>query len=447
MSDTRTNWRRVLSRTVLALAGLFVLYIVVLAATGRIWIVTPQSTRVTSEGQIRLDYVCWGDYTEEAMNRHWIAEFMRLHPNVKVNMILTGGGTGTREKIQTMIAGGSGPDVMYVWPDVFPEFVEKGIYMPLNSYMERDGITRDLWFPVLIDFYTRDGKIYGLPRSWHPFLIFYNKDLFDQAGVPYPDETWTFDDLIRYGKALTRDLNGDGITDQYAVGNIPWRVFVWAYGGNDFDEEGNCYLDEPGSIRGLQVYTDLVWKHRISPSPEQQRLTQSAQDMFKTGRMAMFSLGIWSVPDFRQIKSFDWDIAVMPAGPTRVTQLVTAGWAVYEGSPNPNEAWELVKYLSGRQAQEYQMRIWRDPSGLKDVFKALMFYEPDKPPRHRQALLDSIEFGRFAAPFIGSAEVTARVEEVLDEAFSGRTDDVAAVCAKAKRVAARTLTDVRRLRY
>ena len=442
MAGSSAKWRRALWRLLAGAGGVLVLGVIVLAATGNIWIVGPESGRRTTEGQVRLDYVCWGDYTEEAMNRHWIDEFMRLHPNIKVNMILTGGGTGTREKIQTMIAGGAGPDVMYVWPEVFPEFVDKGIYMPLNSHMQRDGISRDLWFPVLIDFYTENGEVYGLPRSWHPYLIFYNKDLFDQAGVPYPDAGWTFDDMIRYGKRLTRDLNGDGITDQYAVGNIPWRVFVWACGGNDFDEEGHCYLDERASIRGIQLYTDLIWKHKISPSPQQQKLTQSAQDMFKTGRMAMFSLGIWSVPDFRQITSFDWDIAIMPTGQIRVTQLVTAGWAVYRRSPNPDAAWELVKYLSGRQAQEYQMRIWRDPSGLKDVFKALMFHEPQQAPHNREAVLESIEFGRFAAPFIGSAEVNTRVEQVLDEAFSLGSEDVAATCREAAEVAARTLADV-----
>jgi len=430
-------------KTLLILPALFLAWVIYMVATGKMYVVKVGAQRATAAGEVRLTYVCWGDYTEEAMNRHWIAEFERQHPNIKVNMILTGGGVGTREKIQTMIAGGSAPDVMYTWPDVFPEFVQKGVYMPLDEYMARDGISRAQWFRNLADFYTKDGVVYGLPRSWHPFIIFYNKDLFQREGVPYPDESWTFDDLVRYGRKLTRDVNDDGLVDQYAIANIPWRVFAWAYGGRTFDEAGKCYLDDPGTAEGLQLYQDLIWKYHISPSPQQQALSQNAQDMFKTGRIAMFSLGIWCVPDFREIEGFAWDVAVMPAGKQRVTQLVTAGWSAYRDTPHPDEAWELIKYLSGREAQEYQMRIWRDPSGLRDVFQSLMLYQPEKPPASRRVVLDSIQFGRFEANFVGSAEVDQKVQQAFDEIATGRQKDVAAGCREMKRVAEETLAELR----
>ncbi|MFQ6133038.1 MAG: ABC transporter substrate-binding protein [Armatimonadota bacterium] len=430
-------------KMLLATAALFLAWAIYMVAAGKMYVVKVGQRRATAAGEVKLTYVCWGDYTEEAMNRHWIAQFERQHPNLKVNIILTSGGVGTREKIQTMMAGGSAPDVMYTWPDVFPEFVEKGVYLPLDEYMARDGVHRAEWYRTLVDFYTKDDVVYGLPRSWHPFIIFYNKSLFDREGVPYPDETWTFDDLIRHGRKLTRDLNGDGLIDQYAIANIPWQVFAWAYGGRTFDEEGNCYLDDPATVRGLQLYQDLIWKYEISPSPQQQSLQQNAQDMFKTGRIAMFSLGIWCVPDFREIEGFEWDIAVMPAGDQRVTLLVTAGWSAYRHTPHPDEAWELIKYLSGREAQEYQMKIWRDPSGLKDVFQSLMFYQPEQPPSSRQVVLDSIKFGRFAAAYVGSAEVNTRVGEAFDEIATGRQRDVAAGCREMKRVAEQTLADLR----
>jgi multiple sugar transport system substrate-binding protein len=395
--------------------------------------------------KVRLDYVCWGDVTEEALNRHWMAEFEKRHPGTSVNIITTTGGEGTEIKIQTMIAGGAPPDVMYVWPEVFPTFVRKEVYLPLDEMMAQDGVDRADWFDVLIDFYTAQGHVYGLPRSWHPYVLFYNKDMFDQAGVPYPQPGWTWDDVIRHGLKLTRDVDGDGNVDQYAIANVPWEIFVWGHGGETYDEKGRCLLDSPEAIAGLELYRDLIWKYKIMPPP--QHLTQSlnAQEMFKTGRLGMFGLGIWCVPDFREIGDFTWDIGPMPAGPAqRITKLVTAGWAIYSDTAHPQQSWELVKYLSGPEAQTYQMRIWRDPSGIRQVFENMMFWEPEEPPASRQVVLDSIDFGRFAPTFEGWAEVEQKARLVREELETGREEDVRRIVREIERVSREVLDDYRR---
>ena len=407
---------------------------------------TPRSTSGASTAEkIRLDYVCWGDVTEQALNRHWLSEFEKLHPNISVNLVHTAGGDGTEIKIQTMIAGGAPPDVMYVWPTVMPTFLRKGIYLPLDEYMDEDGIDRSAWLESVLQFYTSDGQVYGLPRSWHPYVLFYNKDMFDQAGVAYPDETWTYDDLIKYGMKLTGDVDGDGNVDQYAIANVPSTIFIWGHGGDTHDERGKCLLETPEAIRGLEFYRDLIWKYKIMPPPQQLSESLNAQEMFKTGRLAMFALGIWCVPDFREITEFEWDIAPMPAGPVgKVTQLVTAGWGVYSGSKHPREAWELVKYLSGAEAQEYQMRIWRDPSGLSQVFEDMMFWEPEQSPKSRKVVLDSIEFGRFAAPFEGQGEVETKARLIREELETGREPDAGRIAAEIAEVTREVLDDYHR---
>jgi len=408
------------------------------------FLVASCSTRSKEGHSKRLNYVYWGDTTEIEMNEHWLTRFEETHPDVKVNRIHTAG-TGTAPKILSMVAGGDIPDVMYVWPAAFPEFSEKKIYMPLGFFMRRDGINPDAWFPHLLEPYTLKGEIYGLPRSWHPYIIFYNKSLFDEAGVPYPDETWTWDTLIKWGKVLTKDRDGDGIIDQFAVANIPWEVFVWSMGGEIFAPDGSrSYFTMPETIEGLQLARDLIWRYHISPTPMQLQQVESSQDMFFTGRVAMYSLGIWSVPRFRKIKNFAWDIAVMPRGRKRATLLVTAGWAICRQTRYPEEAWQLVKYLAGEEAQTYQMKIWRDPSGLKDVFKKYMYYEPDKPPRNREAVLKSIEFGRFREVFPGREEVMKRLYEKLDEIFYFKDCDVTEVCAEMDRLFREIMSERRR---
>jgi len=375
--------------------------------------------RSSELAKVELTYVLWGDTSELEMNKHWIAGFEDKHPKVQVNMVATSG-SGTDVKIMTMISGGTPPDVMYVWPEIFPKFASEGIYMPLDDYMARHHLSRDMWFENLLQPYIWHDKLYGLPRSWHPYLLYYNKDLFEAAGAQFPQPDWTWDDVIREGKLLTRDTDGDGRIDQYAIAGVPWQIFVWGCGGDVFDDTGHCKLDSPEATRGLELYYDLIYKYHIMPTPQELRESRNAQDLFLTGKVAMFALGIWCVPDFREIKQFDWDIQVMPAGPVkRVTTLVTAGWATYAKTKHPEEALAFTTYLAGPECQEYQMKIWRDPSGLKDVFKRLLFYQPKKRPLNRQALLDSIPFGRFNKVFPGVDEVTRTLNEELDLILNG----------------------------
>ncbi|MBT9138346.1 MAG: Multiple sugar-binding protein [Syntrophomonadaceae bacterium] len=383
---------------------------------------------VEKPGVVTINYVFWGDVSERDMNRHWIESFEKKHPDIRVNMIhVTAEGVGA--KILTMVAGGDAPDVMYIWPEAFPEFTHRGVYLPLNSFIEEDGLDLNKWFPQLVEPYTYEGRVYGLPRSWHPFVLYYNKNLFDEAGVPYPDESWNWDTVIKWGKELTKDRSGDGRIDQFAIANIPWEIFVWSSGGKIFDKEGTeTFFDDPRTIEGFQLARDLIWKYKISPSPIRLRDTMSAVDMFSTGRVAMYGLGIWFVPRFRTIKDFEWDIAIMPKGKTRRTKLVTAGWAISAASKYPRQAWDLVKYLSGPEAQTYQMKIWRDPSGLKDVYEEYIYYEPEKPPKNRRVVIDSIEFGQFSPVFLGHTEIWRKIGEDVDKIFFLKECDVEQVC-------------------
>lgn len=379
---------------------------------------------------VTLKYLCWGDDTEIAMNQAWIDMFEAEHPNVRVDMRVVSG-QGFDQVLLTQIAGGIPPDVTYVTPQGFPNLVRREIYEDLTPYMERDGVSRDEYLPNLLKPYESEGRVYGLPRSWHPFVIFYNKRLFQRFGVEYPSAKWTWDDFIAAGKRLTRDEDGDGAPEFRAAANFPFQPFVWSCGGDVFGPDGEFLLDEPRSLEGLQLYIDMIHKHGILPLPGETQGTQSPQQMFETGRLAMFALGIWCVPAFRRIERFEWDIAPMPRGSAcRATLLVTAGWGVIRTSRHKEEAWQLVRFLAGRQAQEYQMRIWRDPSPRVDAFVPLMNFEPEKPPPSRQVVLDSVEFGRFDTYFVHGPELWTELNRELGRLEGGFSDDVRASVAK-----------------
>jgi multiple sugar transport system substrate-binding protein len=392
--------------------------------------------KVDGESLVTIKYLAWGDDTEIEMNQAWIDGFEAEHPGVRVDFESVQG-QAFDQKLLTQVAGNVAPDVTYVNPSSFPNFLRRDVFVDLRPYMERDGVTLDEFLPGLVEPYQHGEGIYGLPRSWHPMVVYYNKRLFDRFNVAYPDESWTWDTFIDAGKRLTVDEDGDGAKEFFGAANFPRQVFVRSFGGEEFGPDGEFLLDRPESIEGLRLYIDLINKHGVFPSPSETR-TQAPQQMFETGRLAMFCLGIWSVPSFRRIDRFEWDIAIMPSGPAgRNTLLVTAGWAIPRTSRHPEEAWQFVKYLSGRAAQEYQMRIWRDPSPRADAFNSLMFWEPEKPPANREAVLKSIEFGQFDNFFLGQPELANEMGREMENLESGRSKDVEASVARMKRLVER----------
>ncbi len=387
------------------------------------------------EEKVKLNYLFWGDTIEIQMNHHWIEEFKKKNPGVEVNEIVAGG-EGYQGKLLTMFASGVPVDVFYIRPGIFYDLAEKNVLYPLNEYMKQDGIESSLWFETLIEPYTYKGKIYGLPRSWHPFVVYYNKEIFDKFGVPYPDYSWTWNDLIKYGKKICVDRNNDNKPDIFAIGGIEevWDLVIWSFGGEYISKDGKRgYFNTPRVKKALRFLKDLIYRYRIAPTPSE--LCQggtdkqlNARNLFMMGKIAMYIIGLWVVPEFRKA-SFQWDIAPIFEGKRRVTKLVTAGWAIGRNSKHKEIAWKLVKYLSGKEAQLYQTKLGRDPSGLKSVFKQYLFLAPDKPPFNRTVIENSIKFGRFENYFPHYEEIkNSVISHYLELIFIRKDSNVDKIC-------------------
>ena len=119
-----------------------------------------------------------------------------------------------------------------------------------------------------------DGRQLGLPRDLNVIALFYNKAMFDKAGIPYPDDTWDWAKLSEVGKQLTLDTNGDGKTDQWGLYTETtdmenyWSSLVWQNGGDILSPDGKTtVLDTPEAAGGLQRLQDLIWKEKIVPDP------------------------------------------------------------------------------------------------------------------------------------------------------------------------------------
>jgi len=376
----------------------------------------------TDSALIHLKYLMWGDPNEiEAVKKN-LSQFEREHPNIKVSIYHAQGGLAYTQKIQTLAAGGILPDVMYVDSWDFPEYVRKGLFLPLSDSLknERSDFLLD-FFPELLSIFQYEGELYGIPKDFATIMVYTNRDLFDKAGLSPPSSSWSWDDFLQIAQKLTLDSNQDGFVDQYGVDLqldvmrlAPW---LWQNGGGLADEKGNfTFGKEPfrqANIETLSFLHDLVHRYKVAPAPFQSR----DQNLFETGRVAMVFGGRWLSLPYKKIKRFQWDMVTVPSQKEKGTTLVTVCYAISSRSQHPKEAWELVRFLTSTKAQKYVANSGHAVPSLKSVAWSKAFLEASELPLgvNNQASLDGLSFSR-TLPLVPKWR---QIENILQQELSG----------------------------
>jgi multiple sugar transport system substrate-binding protein len=179
------------------------------------------------------------------------------------------------------------------------------------------------------------------------FLIYYNKNLFDEAKVAYPNDTWTWDDWLVAAKKLTNNEEGENKRYAMKTGNV--LVYVYSFGGNVFDSMDNptkVVFNSPETIEALRFVQDAIWVHKVAPSYD-------TSDSFDTGRIAMDIDGSWAPSGRRHITDFKWDMADIPTykNKPRRTAAYFAGYSVNKASKNPALAYAFARFFQEDEGQ------------------------------------------------------------------------------------------------
>lgn len=238
----------------------------------------------TSE-KLTLSFISWGGLEEVNMNLGLLAEFEKAHPGIHVEFIHA---ANYNDKLKTMMAAGTSPDVMYIDVGSYAAYAEQGVLLDLEPFL--NDIDLSDFFPLLVEAFRYKGKLYGLPKDCSTYMLYYNQDLFDAAGLAYPDSTWTWEDVRRAALLLTRDFEGDGRIDQFGFYSwevIPgWLNYIWQNGGWVLSpDDKRCLIDRPEAIEALEFLADLKFKDQVIPSG----ITAGGQNpaqLFLTGRLA-----------------------------------------------------------------------------------------------------------------------------------------------------------------
>ncbi|GIN70852.1 sugar ABC transporter substrate-binding protein [Bacillus sp. J14TS2] len=309
--------------------------------------------------KVELTWLVRSDPVLKAWEEKMVKDFEAENPDIKIKLQEIPQ-EQIDQKLQTMIAGGNVPDVWSSnWADSgFATYQELGALLDLSPYLEKDPDAVEGIDEKLIDIYTIDGKKYGVPILAMGSYIFYNKELFDEAGLDYPptdwdDESWNYDTMVDYAKKLTKNI-GDKNNQVFGLLNTNHgNRDAWLWGGDLFKEEAYetgaigepNVLDDPANRQAIQAHYDLIHEHKVSPTQSQLDAVSQIGDPFLTGRVAMTINGGWGVRSY-QPAEFQWGIAPMPyTVDNRRIPMYVDPWNISAKSKHPDEAWEFIKFL------------------------------------------------------------------------------------------------------
>lgn len=328
------------------------------------------------------------DYIEEL--EATIAAFETAHPDIDVQYETASFGDYFT-KLQTVIAAGQAPDAFELNYENFVGFANKGALADLTPLIAADtGFSADIYNPTALAAFNMDGKQYGLVESFSNVVLFYNKDLFDAAGVAYPTADWTWEDELAAAQKLTDPANG--VWGSFAPIQF-WEFYktIAQNGGSMFNEDRTeVTLASPENVEALTWMVDKVNTHRITPS-DAEMAGQGDGDLFKAGKIAMLRTGIWMFGDFSANAGFNWDIALEPGNTNKAHHFFANGVAVSATSQNQPAAYEWIKFLTASKAA-VEIRIgagWELPAVSDPAY--VQGYLDQPKPESREVVFQALD--------------------------------------------------------
>lgn len=295
---------------------------------------------------------------------------------INVEPILSSGTDEYLQKLAAMVAGGTVGDAMWTASIYnYYEYIASGSFRSIDDFVEADDFDTSVFFPEGIEGCRVDGKLYGLPWATHPGRcgLYYNKEAFDEVGVPYPSADWTYDDFFEAGEALMKEEGGQVTRFGFLPGSQPYFDLVIplrSYGGDWINQEGTAPTFADDGFEGLKTFTSVFNERQISP-------TSGAQadfgfgEIFTSGLAAMWQTGYWGIGAVQSNADFDWDVAPLPQGPAGMrTMFEFDSNTIVEGTENAQLAWDFIKMTHTKDAGILIGELGSVPGGRPDVWES-----------------------------------------------------------------------------
>ena len=352
-----------------------------------------------------------------------VSRFQQEHPRIKIEAVDPPQGSGTYlSKVAVQVSAGQPLDVIGSSPVWVPDNVASGVVKELNGFMSRDKAFKiDDYAKGVVDAASWHGRLYFLTLFGNFNVLYYNKTLFDRAGVKYPDDTWTKEQVLDAARKLTQQT-GDPNTTVYGfnfardLNNV--SPYIWNNGGDAFDKPEDptkATMSSPAALEAFQWLCDLINKQKVAPGEG-----GIAQPAFTSGRVAMMTQAVNSIGNTTTAAQFPWDIALIPKGKSgRQNYAGTLFYGVCSATKAPDAAWTFLKLLCGPFGHGLHVQAQIGAPIMKGMDKEYLALPP--PPVNRKAVLDNIPLLRALPKVRGMNDIYGPVfTTYLADAFAGK---------------------------
>jgi len=376
-----------------------------------------------------VSFLVFGDPEEIQAYRDVIAAYENEQPEVDVKMIEASDRDDLIARLSTSFAAGTPPDLFLLNYRFYAQFAARDVLEPIEDRVDdSDVFEQDDFYEEAMNAFRFDNKLTCLPQNISSLVVYYNKDLFKEAGVAEPKEGWSWDDMVAAAKKLTKDSNGDGEAEVYGLGIeaslIRLAPFVWSAGGDLVDDDENpthFTLDTPEAEVAMERFFQLHVTDKVTPGEEEVE-AEDDETRFQNGRMAMVLSSRRSTPTFRTIQDFDWDVAALPQHEEQAGILHSDAYCLTKASDNKDAAWSFMEYALGPEGAPIVAKSGRTVPSLKSVAESDAFLDPTAKPANSKVFLDTIPVIRHVPSISTWPEIEDAAEPILEEAyFSGES--------------------------
>ena len=365
----------------------------------------------TKESQITIQYSSWGSKSEINILKPILDTFEKENPDIKIDFMHIP--QNYFQKLHLLFASNTAPDVVFINNIYLPVYANAGL---LEDLTDTDLIYKE-FYQKSLDAMTYKGKIYAIPRDISNLVIFYNKNIFDEKQIKYPDKNTTFNDFLIMSQKLTDKQKGIfGIS--FEEDPIFYLPYLMSEGGGILSDDGNSnIINSKESQKAINFYSDLRNKYHVAPINSETASLTMAQ-MFLQGKLAMHLSGRWLVPKYRETAQFDWDVAPFPKGTKgSIVPLDASGWAISSKSKHKKEAMQLVKYLSSKESlQKFSKSGLIVPARI-DSANSKAFLDGNK-PQNAKVFLDIIETSKPTPVNPNYYEILDDTNKILEKVFN-----------------------------
>jgi multiple sugar transport system substrate-binding protein len=361
----------------------------------------------TTGAKVTLRYTFDNTPGEATWHKKVNDDYAKLHPEVTLQAEQATGDWVTKTVAQ--LVSGTGPDIVLGFGATFFQLAATGAFDDLSAPIKQWGANYDLAdiYPEALKELQIGGKQYSIPYCFDPVSVFfYLKPVLHDANIPFPNDTWTYDDFQKDLIALTKQ-DASGKTVQWGYngaesiagwGYVRTYPAIWAYGGDKYNADmTHCMLADPEALKVLDMYYNLKVKDKTSPTAADSGKLNYYQ-MFANGQCAMQTTGPWAIGTYQNtvkgaILKDNWDVGPPPSGP-KGRFILAAGndWGLNKNGKNKAAALTLLQYLTDKDRSKEVGSIARRVPARLSAGNA--FVQPNTTPTNQTVFPQSLSYAR-----------------------------------------------------